>query len=351
MTPQQRNQLISKQRKLYNDIMSEQGQIRQANEQSNAYAPRIMVNFKDGVTSKQKRNFAERYGLSLVRESPSQVEGIPSRTIFKVQRFSNELLRLNPSLNPIIDMVEVDNTRIQGTPKAAQRFGASGISGIESALATVLGSNRPPGSPAPTQEEKNQAFSYLLSGATGGAMADDYAVRRNSSFTPNPQPIAEMPAPSPVVQPSPVKNIRPLPKTRIGASSVATPANYDAMMAQQTYANLMRDQMAAYQAQMASASNSQFLPGVPPPAVPANSQDNSQAATNFANLVPQAGTQQNPQLPQVQPVSPVSSLARQRRPQQSFTQPVSPRNRQPSVRSFGYGNPSIAFGNQAIPAF
>lgn len=49
-----------------------------------------------------------------------------------------------------------------------------------------------------------------------------------------------------------------------GFMPIATPSNYDAMMAQQTYANLMRDQMAAYQAQMASASNSQFLPQVMP---------------------------------------------------------------------------------------
>lgn len=110
----------------------------------------------------------------------------------------------------------------------------------------------------------------------------------------------------------------------------ATPSNYDAMMAQQTYANLMRDQMAAHQAQMASASNSQFLPGVPPPPMPATPQPNQQAAANFANLTPQAPVQAIRQ-PQQTPGS-----------QQAIgTQTQAPRRRQPS-QGFGYGNPPIS---------
>jgi len=101
----------------------------------------------------------------------------------------------------------------------------------------------------------------------------------------------------------------------IGQRPQVSPGNYNDLMARQTYDNIMRDQMARYAAQQASASNSQFLPGVPPPPAPAVPQVNQQAASNFANLTPGAS------MAGQQPSQPKFS---QPKPSQPFAQPAAP---------------------------
>jgi len=126
---------------------------------------------------------------------------------------------------------------------------------------------------------------------------------------------------------------------RVGSSMPVQNPNYDAAMARQTYNNLMRDQMAMYAAQQASASNSQFLPGVPPPPAPAVPQANPQAASNFANLTPGASVAgQQPSQPR--PSQPT--------PSQPLAQPAAPFGGQRPRRS-GRQVPNVGF--EPIQAF
>lgn len=110
-----------------------------------------------------------------------------------------------------------------------------------------------------------------------------------------------------------------------------SPGNYNDLMARQNYNNIMRDQMAMLAAQQASASNSQFLPGVPPPPAPAAPQVNQQAASNFANLTPGAS------MAGQQPSQPKPS---QPKPSQPFAQLAAPfggqRPRQPRAQAPGF---------------